>query len=438
MHQKPKFLTPVVRRKRPQDFSPHLARTLRVPDVYSPILRPRAPGQKILSAAATPTTFSSSLLPETFSLLHLSRPKREEVSKVHESEEDDDFVPLLNPKFNSPQIRRLDSTGSERSMISTENSILIRNTTTFSMGGPQLDEYEEAKITNSVARFNELQIKLVVNDPLKSSVNGSQRRWKAGKMLGCGSMRQVIEAFDIDTGELFAVKRLFFNTENPQHTKFIADIEAEVTLLQDLRHEHIVGYLGSERVKESFCVYLEYLPGGSVSSIHQRLGALPDPVVRRYMRQVVKGIAYLHSHNILHRDIKGANLLVSRDGTVKLSDFGCSKKYEDPVNQSEMLTSVRGSLPWMAPEVLKQSGYGRKADIWSIGCLALEMLTGRQPWPAFDNHIEAIMKIAMSTDLPEVPASLTPDAISFISCCLQRDPKSRRTAEELLQHPFCL
>eukprot|EP00359_Climacostomum_virens_P004884 CAMPEP_0204910558 /NCGR_PEP_ID=MMETSP1397-20131031/9051_1 /ASSEMBLY_ACC=CAM_ASM_000891 /TAXON_ID=49980 /ORGANISM="Climacostomum Climacostomum virens, Strain Stock W-24" /LENGTH=380 /DNA_ID=CAMNT_0052080765 /DNA_START=176 /DNA_END=1318 /DNA_ORIENTATION=+ len=360
---------------------------------------------------------------------------------LNESEEDDSVPLELNPKFNSPQvnIHRQDSNASsERSMISTENSVLIRNTTTFSMGVTHLDEYEESKITNSIVRYNELQIKLVVNDPLKHSINGVSRRWKAGKALGFGSMGQVIEAFDVDTGELFAVKRLFYNSENYQHTKFIADIEAEVNLLRELRHDNIVGYLGSEQVKDNFCIYLEYLPGGSVSSMHQRLGALPEKVVRKYIRQAVKGVAFLHSHGTLHRDIKGANLLVARDGTVKLSDFGCSKKYEDPVNQSEMLTSVRGSLPWMAPEVLKQSGYGRKADVWSIGCLTLEMLTGRQPWPAFDNHIEAIMKIAMSNDLPEIPDTLSAEAVSFISSCLQRNPKDRKTAEELLLHPFCL
>mmetsp|Transcript_9855 Transcript_9855/g.9777 ORF Transcript_9855/g.9777 Transcript_9855/m.9777 type:complete len:105 (+) Transcript_9855:515-829(+) len=104
------------------------------------------------------------------------------------------------------------------------------------------------------------------------------------------------------------------------------------------------------------------MPGGCLSRLLYNLGPLPEDVVKIYLKQILSGLIYLHSLNILHRDIKGANILIDSEGTLKLGDFGCSKKYTT-TNDSGFLTSAKGSLPWMAPEVVKQSGYGRKADI---------------------------------------------------------------------------
>jgi mitogen-activated protein kinase kinase kinase len=123
----------------------------------------------------------------------------------------------------------------------------------------------------------------------------------------------------------------------------------------------------------------------------------------------VEGLAYLHDNKVIHFDIKAANLLVDSEGTVKLADFGCSKKIEATYSHSELVMSLKGSIPWMAPEVIKQTGSGRKADIWSVGCAVLEMLTARHPWPDFQNHLSAIMKIAMSNEIPEIPDHISSD-----------------------------
>lgn len=158
-------------------------------------------------------------------------------------------------------------------------------------------------------------------------------------------------------------------------------------------------------------IFLEYVPGGSVTALLRNYGAFEEPLVKNFVRQILNGLAYLHEKDIIHRDIKGANILVDNKGGIKISDFGISKKVEDstfvPVPFSvRMLTefgdlltgsrahrpSLQGSVFWMAPEVVKQTTYTRKADIWSVGCLVVEMLTGEHPWAQL-SQMQAIFKV---------------------------------------------
>lgn len=109
----------------------------------------------------------------------------------------------------------------------------------------------------------------------------------------------------------------------------------------------------------------------------QKYAPLSEQLIRLYTKQILKGLEYLHSHQLIHRDIKAANVLVDRKGVCKLSDFGTAKMI---FGMDEKLNSLKGTVNWMAPEVIKQSGYGRYADIWSVGCTVYEMLTGGPPW----------------------------------------------------------
>jgi len=295
---------------------------------------------------------------------------------------------------------------------------------------------EEIKSTSSVTKYHEFKIKLITQDPLLNGIKGSLKKWKVGEILGHGSFGQVLKAFDVDSGEIFALKRIYFNPDNSVQTKFIETLKFEISILKEMSHPSIVRYLGSEVVEDNFCVYLEYLPGGSISRLLSNLGPLPESMVREYIRQILQGLVYLHSNKCIHRDIKGSNILLDAFGNIKLSDFGCSKKYSNSDSESGMVTSMKGSLPWMAPEVLKQTGYGRKADIWSVGCVALEMLTGRPPWPTEDNFMSMLMKIAISPDLPEIPSGISEEAKGFIFSCLQKDPSKRSSARRMLQHSF--
>jgi len=288
----------------------------------------------------------------------------------------------------------------------------------------------------NIQRFNEYKVTSMIKDPFFEGTHGHLIKWKAGRFIGAGKMGQVIKAMDSESGKIFAVKRLFFNPNIPEQAEFVQCLEDEIDLLKSLKHPHIVQYLGSERVAESLCVYLEYMAGGSIASILQNYGQLEERTIQVYTKQILRGLAYLHGKQVVHRDIKGQNILVDTDGTVKLADFGCSKKINSSVSSSEMITSIKGSIPWMAPEVVAQKGHGRKADIWAMGCTVIEMASADNPWGHFDNHIAAIMKIAKSNDLPAIPDHLSEKCKDFIISCLHRNPQHRPSASDLLQHPF--
>lgn len=211
-----------------------------------------------------------------------------------------------------------------------------------------------------------------------------------------------------------------------------------------MKHEHIVSYLGHGRVEKSLYIYLEYMPGGSLAQVLRQYGRLDEVLIRVYSRQILLGLNYLHTQDppIVHRDIKGANILVGLDCKVKLSDFGCSVRAKLRTGCAEESASLdacatmKGSIPWMAPEVMNNQSYGRKADIWSFGCLLLEMATAERPWGSFDNELAALCRIALLEDVPSAPDHLSAPLRDFVSRCLKRDPKERPYTDELLQHEF--
>lgn len=147
-----------------------------------------------------------------------------------------------------------------------------------------------------------------------------------------------------------------------------------------------------------------------MTSLLRNYGAFEEPLVRNWVRQILLGLNYLHENDIIHRDIKGANMLVDNKGGIKISDFGVSKKVEDSAYSEvycegitdsipDLMTgnrahrpSLQGSVFWMAPEVVKQTAYTQKADIWSVGCLVVEMLTGEHPYPQL-SQMQAIFKV---------------------------------------------
>uniref|UniRef100_A0A8V5GDG5 Mitogen-activated protein kinase kinase kinase 19 n=1 Tax=Melopsittacus undulatus TaxID=13146 RepID=A0A8V5GDG5_MELUD len=189
-------------------------------------------------------------------------------------------------------------------------------------------------------------------------------------------------------GQLIAVKQLVLDTSDQVTTeKEYQKFHEEVDLLKTLKHINIVTYLGTCLEDNILSIFMEFVPGGSISSIIHRFGPLPEIVLCKYTKQILQGVAYLHDNCVVHRDIKGNNVMLMPNGIVKLIDFGCARRLawvSLSGTQSEMLKSVHGTPYWMAPEVINESGYGRKSDIWSIGCTVFEMATGKPPLASMD------------------------------------------------------
>ncbi|XVF16976.1 hypothetical protein REPUB_Repub10bG0077200 [Reevesia pubescens] len=257
-------------------------------------------------------------------------------------------------------------------------------------------------------------------------------KWRRGRLLGRGTFGHVYLGFNSESGQMCAIKEVRVVSDDQTSKESLKQLNQEINLLSQLSHPNIVRYYGSELGEEALSVYLEYVSGGSIHKLLQEYGAFKEPVIQNYTRQLLSGLAYLHGRNTVHRDIKGANILVDPTGEIKLADFGMAKH----ITACGTMLSFKGSPYWMAPEVvMNTNGYNLAVDIWSLGCTILEMATSKPPWNQYEG-VAAIFKIGNSKDIPEIPDHLSNEAKSFVRLCLQREPSARPTALQLLDHPF--
>ena len=270
--------------------------------------------------------------------------------------------------------------------------------------------------------------------------------WMKGDLIGEGSFGSVYLALHAVTGELMAVKQVELpevaqGTEiDKKKNSMITALKQEIDLLQGLRHTNIVQYLGTSCDENHLNIFLEYVPGGSIAGMLKQYNTFGETLIRNFVRQILEGLAYLHDRNIIHRDIKGANVLVDNKGGVKISDFGISKRVEastmlNPGPSGSNRPSLQGSVFWMAPEVVRQSTHTKKADIWSLGCLIVEMFTGAHPFP---NHsqLQAIFAIGGSSAKPDIPTQASEEGKKFLAMTFEADYEKRPSAEQLLKETF--
>lgn len=252
-------------------------------------------------------------------------------------------------------------------------------------------------------------------------------RWFKGQLIGKGTYGRVYLGMNATTGEFLAVKEVEVNAkaaggDKNKMREMVAALDQEIDTMQHLDHINIVQYLGCERKETSISIFLEYISGGSIGSCLRKHGRFEESVVSSLTRQTLSGLAYLHREGILHRDLKADNILLDLDGTCKISDFGISKK-TDNIYGNDKTNNMQGSVFWMAPEVIRSQGegYSAKVDIWSLGCVVLEMFAGRRPW-SNEEAVGAIYKIA-NGEIPPIPKdveeSIPPLAVAFMADCFQ-------------------
>lgn len=269
--------------------------------------------------------------------------------------------------------------------------------------------------------------------------------WTKGRQLGRGAFGTVYEAFVTASsnpelkGTFLAVKEIPLVGSERHFAKELLNLEREMQLLKVLDHPNIVRYAGASYTNGVVLIFTEYMAGGSVASMLKQFGGpFSVEVTRRYSRQVLHGLAFLHGRRIIHRDLKGANVLTTPQGQAKLSDFGSARPIGDLVSASNGLlndSGLVGSVYWMAPEVFS-GHYGRHADVWSMGCFVLEMASGRHPWPKIGSGLQMIKYIRSAKSGPPVPPGVPDVARHFLQRCCQRDPRRRPRAAELLSDPL--
>ncbi|KAI7883235.1 Pkinase-domain-containing protein, partial [Lichtheimia hyalospora FSU 10163] len=259
---------------------------------------------------------------------------------------------------------------------------------------------------------------------LKSKDGLTRTQYQLGNCIGKGQFGSVYRALDLSTGETVAVKRIRLDDADIDQ-----EIMKEVSLLKTMSHSNVIQYLGFIKSRNHINIALEYAENGSLMSTLKAFGAFPEKLVASFCIKILNGLEYLHANQVVHCDLKAANILTTKTGDVKLSDFGVSLNLK--IKGADAGT-VSGTPNWMAPEVIELKGASPKCDIWSLGCTLVELITGKPPYA--DLIAMSAMFRIVEDNYPPLPDKISDEMHSFLLCCFQKNPDDRPTATQLKEH----
>ena len=348
-----------------------------------------------------------------------------------------DNVEIINNEINT---NNPSQNNTESQNISRKESFQMQKNNTEKNS---IKENENKRIFPYFTQEEITKINKILQKEKKQIKNSSKikiRHYKLGNIIGEGSYGRVYEALDEDRGQLIAVKIIDKNNLNTinnsnNNSQSLSSIEGEIEILSKLNHKNIVKYYDSSQSKNHLKIFFEYCECGSIAKMLSNYKSFNEKIIRKYTKEMLEGLEYLHAHSIIHRDIKGANILVDRNGICKLSDFGGAKIIKEDF---EKTTTMRGTPNWMAPEVIKYNENTRFSDIWSVGCTVIEMINGEPPFSNIKNPFKVLFHIINCKEPPQIPKNCSFNLQHFIYSCLKINPWERLNVCQLLTHPFII
>lgn len=246
------------------------------------------------------------------------------------------------------------------------------------------------------------------------------------EVIGEGSFGRVFKGRRKLSGQVVALK---FIPKVGRSEKDLRSLKREIDIMRGLKHPNVVLLLDSFETEREVVVVTEYAEG-ELFQILEDDGSLPEGQVREIACQLVSALYYLHSHRILHRDMKPQNILLGKGGVVKLCDFGFARAMSV---STLVLTSIKGTPLYMSPELVEEKPYDHSTDLWSLGCILYELHTGAPPF--YTNSIFQLVQLIVK-DPVKWPESMGQDCMSFLKGLLMKDPQKRLSWPDLLHHPF--
>nr|AML81036.1 serine/threonine-protein kinase 36 [Chanodichthys ilishaeformis] len=246
------------------------------------------------------------------------------------------------------------------------------------------------------------------------------------EVIGEGSFGRVYKGRRKFSGQVVALK---FIPKVGRSEKDLRSLKREIDIMRGLKHPNIVLLLDSFETEREVVVVTEYAEG-ELFQILEDDGSLPENQVCEIACQLVSALYYLHSHRILHRDMKPQNILLGKGGIVKLCDFGFARAMSV---STLVLTSIKGTPLYMSPELVEEKPYDHSADLWSLGCILYELHTGAPPF--YTNSIFQLVQLIVR-DPVKWPENMSQDCLSFLKGLLMKDPEKRLSWPDLLHHPF--
>ncbi|KAN0012211.1 hypothetical protein ACTFIU_007509 [Dictyostelium citrinum] len=352
-----------------------------------------------------------------------------------------------NPYINQPSSLPTSSSLSSNTNNNNSNNNITTTTTTTSNINDKKD------VCSSTINFDNLEVSSSSDRDLSSSSKSLNKKNKQSikkltiddfellKVLGVGSFGRVYLVRRKDTGKFYAMKVL--NKKDMLKKKQIAHTNTEKMVLSTMDHPFIVRLHFAFQNEDFLFMCMDYVPGGELFHHLQKAGKFPEELAKFYIAEVMCSLHYLHSNNIIYRDIKPENILLDEEGHIKLTDFGLSKSGITSVVGSKnggeggFATTFCGTPEYLAPEIITGAGHGKAADWWSVGILLFEMLTGRSPFLASNRN--DMYKSMIQGNL-RMPMFLSSDAQDLLEKLLVPDPNKRLGSsqgfEEISSHPF--